>query len=355
LVVDTVGGVWTYGLELTKALASRGVAVVLAALGEPLTPQQREAALASGAQRVYARDCALEWMRCPWGDVERSGDWLLKVAHETDADLVHLNGYAHAALPWHVPVVLGAHSDVLSWHKAVHGRPAGPEWDDYRDAVAAGLRGADTVVAPTAAMLDALADGFAVTRASVVIPNARDPHAFGAMTKEAFVLTAGRVWDDAKNVTALDRVAPRLPWPVLVAGDAGPGRARRLGRVPEPRLRSLLGRAAVFAEPARYEPFGLAALEAGLSGCALVLGDIPSLREVWGDAAAFVDPNDDDALERELLGLIADDRRLHDLGERARRRALEYSPDRLGADYLELYEHLLAEEPLAGRAAGRAA
>ncbi len=31
--------------------------------------------------------------------------------------------------------------------------------------------------------------------------------------------------------------------------------------------------------PARYEPFGLSVLEAALSGCALVLGDIPSLRE----------------------------------------------------------------------------
>ena len=33
--------------------------------------------------------------------------------------------------------------------------------------------------------------------------------------------------------------------------------------------------------PARYEPFGLSILEAALSGCALVLGDLPSLRELW--------------------------------------------------------------------------
>ena len=38
--------------------------------------------------------------------------------------------------------------------------------------------------------------------------------------------------------------------------------------------------------------FGFSVLEAALSGCALVLGDIPSLREIWGDAALFVPPDD---------------------------------------------------------------
>ncbi len=39
-----------------------------------------------------------------------------------------------------------------------------------------------------------------------------------------------------------------------------------------------------------YEPFGLSVLEAALSGCALVLGDIPSLRENWDGAADFAEP-----------------------------------------------------------------
>ena len=355
LAVDTVGGVWAYGLELTRALVRRGVGVVLAALGEPLSAEQRAAALASGAARVYAYPCALEWMEHPWGDVRRSGEWLRMVALETDVDLAHLNGYAHAALEWHVPVVVGAHSDVLSWHEAVRGEPAGPEWDRYREEVAAGLRGADAVVAPTRAMLGALGRNFALPSEQLVIQNARDPHAVRPFAKEPFVLTAGRAWDEAKNVQALDRVAPALPWPVLVAGDAGPGAARRVGRVPERTLVRLLGAAGVFAEPARYEPFGLAALEAGLGGCALVLGDIPSLREVWGDAAAFVDPCDDEALRRELVALIEDEPRRLALGRRARERALRYSPERLGDDYLELYERLLATAPFAVRAKERVA
>jgi len=352
LALDTVGGVWTYGLELTRVLARNRVEVVLAALGERLSPEQRRDALDSPASRVYILECALEWMDEPWGDVERSGTWLLDVACETGADLVHLNAFAHGALPWPVPVVLGVHSDVLSWHHAVRGEPAGSEWDEYRLAVAAGLRGADAVVSPSWAMLRALKHNFRFDCDARTIPNARDPARFKPCEKEPFILSAGRLWDEAKNVAALDRIAPLLPWPVLLAGPGGPGAARRLGRVSDAQLTGLLGRAAIFAEPARYEPFGLAALEAGLAGCALVLGDIESLREVWADAAVFVEEG---SLEYELRRLIADPALRLELGERARRRALEYSPDRMGLAYIELYEQLLSGETAGLPAVGQVA
>ena len=69
-----------------------------------------------------------------------------------------------------------------------------------------------------------------------------------------------------------------------------------LGVVPSDELVRLYGDASIFALPARYEPFGLSILEAALSGCALVLGDIPSLRELWAGAAVFVPPDDHKAL-----------------------------------------------------------
>ena len=108
-------------------------------------------------------------------------------------------------------------------------------------------------------------------------------------------------------------------------------------------MRRHLAESAVYALPARYEPFGLSALEAGLCGCALVLGDIPSLREVWGDAATYVDPDDAPALARTLNTLADDERTRADLGRRARVRALEYSPTRLAAGYLAAYDFCSAQ------------
>ena len=43
-----------------------------------------------------------------------------------------------------------------------------------------------------------------------VILNGRDGARYRPAEKHAFVLTAGRVWDEAKNVAALECAAPRL-------------------------------------------------------------------------------------------------------------------------------------------------
>ncbi|MCW2978201.1 MAG: glycosyltransferase family 1 protein [Actinomycetia bacterium] len=341
---DTVGGVWTYALELADALAEHGVEVTLAAMGAPLSADQRDELRACRVARFETSDCALEWMDEPWQDVDRAGEWLLQLADESEPDVVHLNGYAHAALPWEVPVVVVGHSDVLSWHQAVRGTPAGPEWGVYRRAVQTGLAAAALLVAPTQAMLDELIRLYDPACPRLVIANA-SRRAFPTRPKEELVLAAGRMWDDAKNVAALLRLAPRLPWPLVVAGptagtEPSPN-ARMLGRLGRNEMDDMLAAAAIFAAPATYEPFGLAALEAGRSGCALVLGDIPSLHEVWGDAALFADPRDDAALEHCLRSLIEDPRLRSEYARRGHRRALRYSSQRMARSYVDAYRSVL--------------
>jgi glycogen synthase len=343
MTTDTVGGVWTYALDLADALAERGVDVSVAAMGA-LRPDQEAELGATRIQRADARAYALEWTRDPWADVERAGEWLLGIADEIEPDVVHLNGYVHAGLPWGVPVVVVAHSDVLSWHQAVRGTPAGDEWTRYRQAVEAGLAAADLLIAPTEAMLDELIRLYEPTCPRLVIPNG-SRRRFPRRPKEELILAAGRLWDEAKNVQALVRVAPRLPWPVAVAGDgAVAGTVQALGRLSRDDLDRALGAAAIFAEPARYEPFGLAALEAGLARCALVLGDIPSLREVWADAAVFVSPDDDDELERALRSLIDEPSLRAGYADRASRRALAYSTERMAASYVSGYRRVLRRD-----------
>jgi glycosyltransferase involved in cell wall biosynthesis len=105
---------------------------------------------------------------------------------------------------------------------------------------------------------------------------------------------------------------------------------------------SWLRRAAIYAFPARYEPFGLSVLEAALSGCALVLGDLPTLRDLWEGAAIFVAPDNPGDLRLALEGLIDDLVLRQSLAMRARRRALLYTPRRMAAAYLEVYAGLLS-------------
>jgi glycosyltransferase involved in cell wall biosynthesis len=112
-------------------------------------------------------------------------------------------------------------------------------------------------------------------------------------------------------------------------------------------LSSWYSRASIYALPARYEPFGLSVLEAALSGCALVLGDIPSLREIWGDAAIFVPPDDRDAIASAINTLITDSFQRHQLAEMARMRALEFTPQRMAARYLKTYQDLIYSQTAA--------
>jgi glycosyltransferase involved in cell wall biosynthesis len=343
MTADTVGGVWTYALELADALAERDVEVVLATMGSPLSAGQRAELRRSRVARAYAEEVKLEWMDDPWTDLELAGRWLLRIRDEVQPDVVHLNGYAHATLPWEAPVLVAGHSCVLSWFAAVKGEPAPPRWSRYAATVAAGLQAADLVVAPTRAMLRELELRYGFTTEREVIANGRRAAPVTA-AKEPLVLSAGRLWDEAKNVAALDRVAPRLPWPVVVAGGLEPGRrpanVRALGHVDRPLTDEWLARASIFALPARYEPFGLAALEAALAGAALVLGDIRSLREVWADAALYVDPDDDDALAAALTLLIEEPALREDLAGRALERARRFTPQRMASAYTDVYERL---------------
>jgi glycosyltransferase involved in cell wall biosynthesis len=356
MTADAVGGVWTYALELIGALAPHRVEFGLATMGAPLTAEQRAAARALPNVQLFESRFALEWMEDPWRDVDRAGHWLLGLERTFAPDLVHLNGYVHAALPWAMPVTVVAHSCVLSWHAAVRGCDAPASFDTYRRRVARGFKHADAVVAPTAAMLRAVERHWGVTWGQVIF-NARSPRLFQPGPKEPMVLTVGRLWDEAKNVAAVEACAPKLSWPVYAAGaptrpfrvsgePAHPpvSKVHHLGALAPEALAHWMSRAAICALPARYEPFGLAAVEAALCGCALVLGDIESLHEVWGDAALYAPPNDPDAIAAAVERLIADPALRGRLAASARGRALTFDPARQADRYLELYARLAPEK-----------
>ncbi|MFW6062318.1 MAG: glycosyltransferase family 4 protein [Planctomycetota bacterium] len=347
MTTDTLGGVWTYAVDLLTALRGRGVTAALATMGRRLSRHQQRQIAPLPHVQVFQSDYPLEWMDGdPWPGVDRAGQWLLETARQFQPDLVHLNHYGHGHLPWEAPALVVGHSCVLSWWQAVKGEPAPPRYAEYARRAGRGLRAADAVAAPTAAMLAELERLYGPLPGSRVIHNGRRQDRFSPADKQRIVLSAGRVWDEAKNLAALNDVAAGLPWPVLVAGqepDQSPElHVQGLGWLGPAQLARWMRRAAVYAEPAYYEPFGLSALEAGLSGCALVLGDIPSLREVWGQAATFVPPADRDALDRALRRLLGDDAHRREMGRRARQRARQYTLTAFADGYMDLYRELLA-------------
>jgi glycogen(starch) synthase len=353
MTADAVGGVWTYALDLCEELCTAGIEVVLATMG-PL-PDAKQRAAARQIRGLVLHSCAakLEWMSDPWNEVDAAGRWLQRLAAHHAVDLVHLNGYAHAALDWHVPVVVVAHSCVRSWWRAVHGTEPDAAWDIYKRRVSAGLRAADCVVSPTAAFLAELTALYGDFGSRQVIYNGRASAqpAAEAVPRLQVALSCGRLWDAAKNLHSLDTAAANTDFPIYVAGSTrAPGAeepsgfplqaVRQLGKLRPVDLAAWMSRVAVYVHPAVYEPFGLSVLEAAQSGCALLLSDIRTLRELWSDAAVFVDCRNTTALADALQMLLLDPRRCQELGQAARHRAAAFTASHSAGAYLQLYRRV---------------
>jgi glycogen synthase len=351
MTADAVGGVWRYSVDLAAALVDSGAQVLIATMGPRPSDGQRHEVLSIPGMRFVESDYALEWMPDAWEDVDASGNWLLGLECSFDPDVIHLSGYVHASLRWNKPVAVVAHSCVYSWWRAVHGCAPGAEWSEYKRRVADGLSAADVVISPSASMAGELEREYGTSPDKVrVIHNFTSAHVPPSMKKERFVLAAGRIWDAAKNLELLDRIALELDWQVRVAGEAeGPGSSRRkgqsarfLGSLPHAHLMKQMTQAGVFAHPALYEPFGLSVLEAARARCCLVLSDIPSLRELWDGAAVFIDPRQPQAWVRQLNRLARNPSQRESLGLLAYAQSLKYGASWSVKQYRDVYSSLVS-------------
>ncbi|NKC30537.1 glycosyltransferase family 4 protein [Roseomonas sp. BU-1] len=343
MTVDAVGGVWRYAMDLCRALNDARVRVLLVGLGPPPgTAQGAEAASLPGT-RLQWLDAPLDWMAPDAAALVGVPDELAALAARAGVDLLHLNLPSQAAgLRTERPVLIVSHSCLPSWWAAMRGTALPAEWAWQWRLNAAGLARAEAVVAPSASHAAALRATYAPEGRIRVVPNAAAVTP-GAGPRELLVLAAARWWDEAKGGALLDEAAARSPWPVQAAGalrgDNGAAftfhHATALGPLPAEDLRNRMRRAAVFASPSRYEPFGLAALEAAQAGAALVLAEIPTYREIWDGAAEFA--ADAGCLAAALHRLASDPALLHRRAAQARERAARFTPDRQLAALLAAY------------------
>jgi glycosyltransferase involved in cell wall biosynthesis len=337
MTADAVGGVWRYAIDLCRGLNDVGVAVLLACPGPPPHPGQVAEAAALPATRLHLLDAPLDWMARDAAALRALPRLLEDLARHEDCDLLHLNLPSQAAgLREGLPVVVVSHSCVVTWWQAMRGGlPLPGEWAWQHALNQAGLARADAVLAPSVSHAAALRAAYGLTRGIGVVPNAARPDAHDG-PREDFVFAAARWWDEGKNAALLDAAAARTAWQIRAAGACRGGNgqdftfhhAEALGPLPYGATRALMRRASIFASPSRYEPFGLAALEAAQSGAALVLADIPTYRELWRDAALLVDPADPSAFAAAIDGLAQDPARRVALAGRGRARAGGFTADR---------------------------
>lgn len=121
--------------------------------------------------------------------------------------------------------------------------------------------------------------------------------------------------DDGNNAT-IDAEAARFG-----VTDA----VRRLGFVSDEDLSVLYRAARAHLFVSRYEGFGLTVVEAMAAGCPVITSSEGALREVAGDAALIVDPEDASAIGRAIVTLCQDEAQRAELVRRGRERAKLFS------------------------------
>jgi glycosyltransferase involved in cell wall biosynthesis len=354
ITTDTVGGVWTFTQELTTGLLQADCQIVLVSFGR--VPNDRQQQWVSNMQRRWeshfhfmANDAPLEWMQRNGSAYAKPARFLLHAIREFQIELLHFNQFCFGALPIDLPKVITAHSDVVSWGQACRtGKLDDSEWlRRYRSLVENGLAGAQAIVAPTRWMLEALRKNFHLPKESHVIANGRSIPSASQKFRKLQAITAGRLWDEAKNIGILAEV--RSPIPLLVAGEiacdsasapSALGSVRILGPLAEDDLLAMFRESELYICTSRYEPFGLAPLEAALCGCAILANDIPSLREVWRDGALYF--NDATSLSQLLCKLHGDRNLLAKTKARSLVQAQIYSREKMTSSYLTLFRQMLA-------------
>ena len=362
VTADSLSGSWTYVRELVTGLVTRGVRVTLVSFGEIPLPDQ-----ISWMDHLHGLDYRptafrLEWMQEAEQDLPESSAYLMSLVRELRPDVLHLNQFCYGNLPVDVPRVVMAHGDLITWTQAVHNRSPHParslNW--YRSTVLNGLACADAVVAPSSWMLDRITACYCRPRRGEVIYPSRNPIFFNPyVSKDDCVLAVGRLVDASKQIFLLTQ--QQHPLPVCIVGSEQTVPMPRIpiradvkvateqttvairGPQTDAQLRALYSRAAIYAATSRYEPLGMPALEAAFSRCAIVANDIPSYREIWGDAAVYFRTNDASSLA-ENIRLLNEDRPMRRAyAELAYTRARErFTTKRMIDQCLELYRSLRA-------------
>ncbi|MGE6741323.1 glycosyltransferase family 4 protein [Allorhizobium pseudoryzae] len=352
MTVDAVGGVWRYAMDLARGLSAAGITTVFAGFGpEPDDAKRREA---EALGKLVWLTAPLDWMAQSERDLCEVGPQIAALAAREGVDLLHLNLPSQAVdLVVERPVVTVSHSCVVTWFSAVRGHSVPEPWAWQERVNAEGLRRSDAVVVPSGSHADMITRSYGVMLQLSVVYNATRLPA-ETPRKEPFVFAAGRWWDDGKNGRALDEAAEHTHWPILMAGPTrGPSgqqvallAAKSKGELSHSDTMNHLVKAAIFVSPSIYEPFGLAALEAARLGAALVLSDIPTYRELWQDAALFVDPHDPRAIADAINRLSHDSALRLALSTRSQAVSSAFTLERQVNDMTRIYQRALARQSL---------
>lgn len=104
----------------------------------------------------------------------------------------------------------------------------------------------------------------------------------------------------------------------------------------------ILKKAEFLLLPSLYEGFGTTVLEAFGAGIPTMISDIPSLREISGEAGYFINPINTEEMSEAILKFSQDSDLRRELRERGLKRAKDFSWEKTARETLKIYKKLIA-------------
>ena len=176
---------------------------------------------------------------------------------------------------------------------------------------------------------------------------------------EHYILYVGSI-EERKNLLLAVQAAARMkePLDIVAIGKRTPytaevekyaaqnglsGRLHIFDRVEFGELPAFYAMADLFVYPSRFEGFGIPMIEAASCGVPTIGATGSCLEEAGGPDAAYVDPDDPQALADKIAEIRADEalrRRMIDAG---RAYVARFEPEVVTADLLKVYERVVAE------------
>ncbi|MEN8150297.1 MAG: glycosyltransferase family 1 protein [Planctomycetota bacterium] len=215
------------------------------------------------------------------------------------------------------------------------------------------VRRAKTVVTVSEAIRGEIREHLGLPEDRVfVVPNGVDAGFRAAESKRSYLLSVG-VFERRKNLgLLLEMLAadPKLP-DLVLSGRGGPedkrlrSTAKRLGvadrvdfrgYVPEDDLPALYAGAAALVMPSLYEGFGLPLLQAFATDTPVVCSATPALKEVAGNAAALLSPDDPAAWGTAVNRVLTDEGLRAKMIGAGRKRAEKYTWTAAAERFLEI-------------------
>lgn len=107
-------------------------------------------------------------------------------------------------------------------------------------------------------------------------------------------------------------------------------------------LTKIFARANAYVFPSLEEGFGIPGLNAMAAGLPLIASDIPTLKEVYGDAALYFDPNSPKDIAERINKVLTSPKLSSELAQKGKTQAQKYSWQKMAIETLKIYEEFLS-------------